>query len=365
MCLALLCMGGLTPSARAQVDAVPKELIESKVPLSAEQVETVRKYADKYLSQLADSVNKPVESPAGDQAKQMLCEPLNRMGVATAFRTEYSKLIIGRVQEFSRNQNPSLAIAGLVIAGDLATAESLSVIEAQLSAKDDGTRLQAAAAMRRTFEAVRLSDPAVVVDRLVTALGAVGAALAKETDPHIVYTLTEAAIAGLRIDRATHEQVRSKATVVLSDTLGGKIRELSGAVPEQQTLFALVKAATEIRSALGATGQLDGVAAKAAAGFAGDLLLNISKVIEKGGLRAEPADQNTERAVAVQLAQLSEQIVTLAKAKLGDQQPAPPGLSNQLRPGTVKEDATFGLEVKKMVGQLTQPPFGLPAERFK
>lgn len=362
----MLLLGGFASGARAQLDTIPAELTQMKTPLSGDQADVVRKYADRYLKQLEEAEGK-AENASGDQAKQMLCEPLNRMNVTTSFRFEYSKALISRVQKLSQSAEATTAIAALVIAGDLATDQALGVIEPQLSAKDEGTRLQAAAAMRRTFEAVKFTDPAVGPDRLTSALAAVGGALAKETNPHIVYTLTEAGIAGIRIDRAGHEDVRSKAAVMLSDTLGQRIRELAGAVPEQQMLYAFVKAATEVRSALGATGQLDATAAKAAAGFAGDLLLNISKVIEKGGLKAEPSDQNTERAVAVQLAQLSEQIVALAQTKLqaGSAQPAPLGLANQLRTGSVQADATFGLEVRKVVGTLTQQPFGLSSDRFR
>ncbi len=363
--VSLACLTAMVSTARAQVDQLPKDVTDAPAALSAAQVTALKTYADKYLKMLADSADKPASDPAGETARRSLIEPLTRSSVTPSFRLEYSKAIAEQVRTLSKSPTQGTAINALVIAGDLATEAAVDIAESQLSAKDDGIRFIAVAALRRTFEAVALTAPAVNPQRLESTITKLADALAKETNPEVVLALTKTIIAALKVDRAGHEALRSKAAIALSDSLGARLRELSGAIPEKQTHSSLVLAATELRDALGIAGRIDASAAKAAAGFAGDLLVNLSKVVNKGGLEATPADEkNPQRSIAVQIAQLAEQIVTLAQTKLGGA-PVETQLANRLRAGSVNDDASFTIDAAKVTERLAKPPFDLKADRFK
>ncbi|HLO40744.1 MAG TPA: hypothetical protein VK176_06955 [Phycisphaerales bacterium] len=358
--IAGVCAGPMATVAHAQFDTLPNEVTSATSALSGEQAAAVKSYAQKYVDQLTVEG----EGDSADQAKRLLVEPLNRMSVTPSFRLEYARALSEKLRAMSQDGKAENAIRALFIAGDLATETSIAIAESQLTAKDDGTRAAAAVAMRRTFEAVKRFDPAISTARLATSLDAVGNALRKEADPQIYRELSRAVSAAMQIDRAGHENVRNKAAAVLSDALGARLRELEGAIPETQTAYALVGAATDLRSVLGQEGQLGAEGAKAAAGFAGDLLVNISKVIKKGGLSTSKAEEDPSRALAVQMSLLAEQIITLASARTSAAGAAV-NLSNFLRSGEVNDDAKFTLGLNEVVDRLTKAPFSHPADRFK
>jgi hypothetical protein len=362
--IAGLCAGPLATSAYAQFEGLPTEVTSATGALSGTQAEAVRAYARKYLDQLAAGSGEATGEERADEAKRLLVEPLNRLSVTPSFRLEYARALIDQLRTMSQDSKAQTAIRALFISGDLATETSIGLAEAQLASPDGGTRAAAAVAMRRTYEAVKRFDPAVGMPRLLTSLDAVGTALRKETDPQIYRELSRAVSAAMMIDRAGHEGVRNKAAAVLSDSLGARLRDLSGAIPEAQTAYALVGAATDLRTVLGQDGQLSGEGAKAAAGFAGDLLVNVSKVIKKGGLATDAAENDPTRALAVQMSLLAEQIITLASTRLNASGPAVT-LSNFIRSGLVGDDAKFTLGLNDVVDRLSKAPFGHPADRFK
>lgn len=358
-----LSLAGFRP-AHAQIDTLAREITDATTQLSESQVEAVNRYADRYLQQLEAGASLPPEDSTAESARKMLQSPLLRASTTPPFRLAYSRLIIDRLRAIAEGSSPAMAIQALQVAGDLATDAAVAVSEGLLNSPDDSIRLSSAAALRKTYEAVALSAPAVNPTRLEASLRAIGKALEGEANLDVVRALTEAATAAMRIDRANHESVRSAAAASLSNSLGARVRELSGSIPDEKLLVSMVAAAASIRDSLAIGGRVDANSSKSAAGFAGDLLVNLSKTVNRGGLSTEPADQDPARGRAVQLALLAEQIISLSQTRLGGQS-SPIDLSNRLRSGAVNDDAAFTLDVARVCERLTKPPFDHRADRFR
>ncbi|HRJ49991.1 MAG TPA: hypothetical protein PKU91_05635, partial [Phycisphaerales bacterium] len=271
---------GLRP-AHAQIDTLAREITDSTSPLSDSQVEALKRYTDRYLQQLEAGAGLPQDDASAEAARKMLQSPLIRAATTPPFRLAYSRLTIDRLRALAEGSSPTLAIQALQITGDLATDAAVSVSEGLLASPDDSIRLSAAASLRKTYEAVTLSAPAVNPARLEASLRAIGKALETESNLDVVRSLSEASIVAMRIDRANHESVRSMAAASLSNSLGARIRELSGAIPDEKMLVSMVTAAAALRDALAIGGRVDANASRAAAGFAGDILTNLSKTVNR------------------------------------------------------------------------------------
>lgn len=357
-----VCLGLWPAAALAQVDSIPDEILRAPVALNAQQITTVKTYADKYVGQITAGAGKPEAETAIPPARSMLTGPLKSKGVTPAFRIEYSKLVIGSLRTLADGEDVLVITNALEIAGHLATPDAADLAESKLASKNGAIRLKAAATIRIICETATSSSPAIQPDRLVRSLNKVADAMRAETDPLIIDTMAQAMLAGLAMESG---MVRNAAMISVSDSLGEKVRALGGAIPEFKT--TVVRVEDKVRTALGAGGNqgVDAAAAKAAAGLAGDVLFNIVKVVKKAGLAPVPPEQDPERAKAVEMVQLAEQIITLSQAKLGGAQGPPPTLSSSLRKGTVKDDVQFTIEAEGILDSLTKPPFGLATDRYK
>ncbi|MCG3125171.1 MAG: hypothetical protein GIKADHBN_03706 [Phycisphaerales bacterium] len=349
--------------ARAQLDTLPDSVTDNVSPLSQAQEQTVRQYTEKYLSALETAAADPEGTTAAEDARRKLVAPLTRNTTSTTFRLEYSRQLMPRLRAMTESKNKNLVTQALQITGELATEAAVEATEALLDSSEEDVRFMAAAGLRRTFVAVSMASPAIDETNLKAAATALGKALTAEKSTLVAFAMTDALVAAVSTSRENLSGLRSTATIALANALGQRVRALNGAMPDVQDLQGLIKAATSFRDEL-ANGRLDSESAKAAAGFAGDLHVNITKVIKKAGLPQSTVDSAPARGQAVQMALLADQIITFAAQKRGDRGPAV-DLSNRLRSGEVNDDALYANGVTDVVGRLTGPTFGLDATRFR
>ncbi len=353
--------------ARAQVDAIPAEITASQTQLNPSQVDTVKKYADRYVQQLTASAEAGEKLEAVqklEEARRMLQGPLAGSTVSPAFRLAYTRQLADAVKTLLANSNQKVVINTLSIAGDLATDTSVDILDSHLTDPDPSIRRSVAGAVRRTFEAVVNAPPAVGAESLIKLLDHLGEAIKAEKDPEVTSGMAEAVLMGLEIAKPKYEAVRGRALSVVCDSLGTRVRQLEGVMPGLDLAKTLISAASRVRDMLGKPG-VDPKAIKDAAGFAGDLLVVVRKAVGNKGLALVAAEQDAERLTAIQISQLSEQITSLALKGLAGNMPAIQ-LSNFLRAGTVADDAKFAVGVQSLVDEtLTKAPLGLAADRFK
>jgi hypothetical protein len=295
-----------------------------------------------------------------------LLEPLADEQTSPAFRLKYSELLMPLIGPLATNKSEIVVINALVIAGDLATAQSTDVLKAAASADKPAVRYQAAYGLRRTFEALA-AMPTLTMrpDQAEDAVKAIAARLGTERDTLVLDGLVHAGLAACNIT-----SLRSPALINLSNAVSGLAKSADAAA--SPTLApVLLRAGLGTRDVLSQSlsAQVSADAVKAAAELGGHLIAYCIKAAQTQGIPLAQRGQSeyATRETFAQLATTAENIVLFALTSRGAGSVQAKQLGEKLKAGTASGDVAFvedALTVVGSTGMLSKAPFSFAPGTF-
>lgn len=355
--LALSALGLFVPTSPGQCQIAP-EIVRSSADLTGAQRDAVKEFVACATPGL--SAPEPLKIV---QARQMLLEPLHDAQVSVPFRLEFSRQIEAILAGLATDKRDIVAINALLVAGELATDQGLTIAEKQLANPDPAVRYETVHAISLSLEAVSRTAPALRAERLDRALSALGRQLAAEQDPHVIDALARAIGTGVGVAAPGLESVRHRALSELSTRCGARLKGLAGKPLDAALFETALTAGTTVRNALAGQAGVNRLPEQSitdACGFAGDMLASISRLLTDkneplppigGGDSPEDAAAKTQtRVLPSQVATVAETILSIAEVKSPVLDNPAKRLGDLLKSARPQDDAAFLDGVQQLVG---------------
>lgn len=300
------------------------------------------------------------DADAADRARAALVAPIREHRASVAFRQAFAAAAIDTVRQLAGSNDPGARIAGLRIAGALATADTTALVTEALGDSDEGVRVYAASEARRVFETTAANGPAMTESQATALVNALGSAL-PNADGLFRQSIIRALGAAAQMDVRELPGTRQTALTSLSNSVAAMVRGMdrSDLTTHRDTILLATTAATRALSQVGTT--VPDAAAKAGAELGGEILAVILDRDVKGL-------NSTDKAEDVRLTRAAESLVYFARRRAvenakGDAASVP---QTDLAGLLEKGDRSFRRELLALIGpgssMLAQ--FKLPDNRF-
>ena len=300
------------------------------------------------------------DEDAANRARAALVAPMRDHRASVAFRQAFASASLETIRRLTGSEDPGARIAGLRLAGALATADTTALITGALGDADEGVRVYAAAEARRVFETTAANGPAMTESQATALVTALADALDDAGGP-FRQSLIRALGAAAQMDVRELANTRQSALVSLCNAVGSIVREMDNAdlTTHRDTILLATTAATRALSQVGAAVPDSG--AKAGAELGGEVLA----VILQRDIQGANAQDKTED---VRLTRAAESLVYFARRRAienarGDASTVP---QTDLAGLLEKGDRAFRRELLALIGpgsaMLAQ--FQLPDNRF-
>ncbi|CAG0991191.1 hypothetical protein PHYC_02307 [Phycisphaerales bacterium] len=297
-----------------------------------------------------------------------LLRPLENSGASANFRFAYARALISTLESALQSTDDRVAVNALVVAGDVATDSTTSLLIASLKSDRPALRYDAAYGLRRTFEAMVRSAPAVNPDNIGIAINALRDRTAVESDGQVLKACVAALLAATDVPSNHAPTARADATAALCVGLGTHVKGASGKAAEPAVLDAYLKGVDGVRIVLARPGiAITATEAKAACELSGRCAAYGVRILRSKGLAAGESESrevlsNTIAASETLLGQaalsLSAGVLRLPRRDLGDK---------FSRAVDVNSEVVFINEASAVVGSeglLSKPPFDFPKGHF-
>ncbi len=345
---------------------LPVEIVRSTGSLTESQRETVGAFAASLLPGLSSESAVEVA-----EARRALVKPLRDPQVTAPVRIELATRLKSSLTAAAGGKAEASAVNALVIAGDLATVESLGVIEAGMRSTGAPVRYEAAYASMRVFQTAGSAGASPIrADAVDGHVRTLESWLKAEPEPMVVAALVRALAAAAENAKAEFSSSRSRSLVSLANGIEARAdvsgsKDLSPAMLEA-VLLALLTERDQSASIKNAE------VSKAGARLAGHALAHTIRVLASGSRLSDVEGAAIQpRELYAQVAASAETVIAASASQLSTG-PAPTirsySLGDTLRKGTVRDDAQFAIDAKKHVdsgGTLGKPPFEFAAATFK
>ncbi|QOJ00098.1 MAG: hypothetical protein HRU70_06195 [Phycisphaeraceae bacterium] len=364
--------GAWSAVASGQLGGLPPEVVSSS-SVTSSQRDAIREHVSKHLPEIAGG--------EPDKVRRARAELVGMFfrgdDVSVSFRQAYAAELTGqKLADLARSENDLVAINALRIAGDVASSETLDIVEAHLGSSRSAVRYGAVAAAQRTLDQVRERFPAVTADRAAGLAATLGARLADEKDPLLADALTRALQSAAGVTRERYESVRAAGITELCRALSARLKTMESRDEDALVINSVVRAGLFLRDDLSANGATMPERLKVdAAGLGGDMLAWVAKQITgrklpqvSGGDDEPTAKQKRDsRAAAINVAAAGEGVLFFAARGLNVTGVTQTNFKAELEKASSFEDARYVEAVRAIAGPgglLTKPPFQFQASRF-
>lgn len=358
LAIALLSLlGPGVPAASAQAP-IPSDIITAAT-LTAPQRDTIARYAKQYQEDLLS--DDPVTA---QRARKRLAEPLTKTAVSGTFRREYASHLLDSIRAGSNSKNEHVAVNSLLLAGYVATTESLDVIEQKLTAESVPVRYAAVAGATLLFVQINDNAPTIFEDRVSNLTKRLADVVRKDQNTSVLDAGVRSLVAAAR--QKQYPKVGATALAELPHALRDRLRDLK-TTPDLQTLAALIRATDTIRTVLiQDVDNAQTAVANDAAELAGHVLAFIGDRIEAGDFKGDSPEAEQARNAASQIVALAENTIVLVNDDYkGGASIAKWNLSTAISNGEI--DTVPGRIRQDVIGPsgvLTEPPFPTQDGRF-
>ncbi len=340
-------------------------VLVSAITLDTTQQQQVRDFAGPLAAGLKSNDQKQIQS-----ARAAILEPMGNAGVSVQFRQEMTRALFDTLRDVVSSdaagpgQASSIgAINSTIVAGELATEQASMLLTDAIKSKKADLRYQASMGIRRTFEAMQTTAPAVGPQRAQDLVRAIESRIKEEGDPLVLDALIRAGLAAAELTSEQFRDVRSRGIEVVALGASSQLKRRQVNPLDAAAADAMIRAGTGVRDALvnrapGAA--VNELAAKSVAELGGHLIAHAAKVVEARKLDEDP--ELRER--YAQISQLGETLVLTSAQAMNNAQVAGKGLGPTLRQATTQTDAKFALDARELTESLTRAPFNLPRDAF-
>jgi hypothetical protein len=301
------------------------------------------------------------DAEAAARARKELVSPLVSRQPSVAFRQAYAQAVGSLMGALIGSEDPGARIAGLRIAGNLATADSIGTVRNALSGDDAGVRLFAAVQARRIFEVTGAAGPAITESQTIQLIDALAASVQGDAQPAYTQAVLRALGGAAQLRIRELGNTRSRALEALARVASERVRAIdpAGALDHETTVLLATSIATRSVSEAGVG--VDDAAARAAAGLGGDIL---SVVLRRHSGQMMGDDLSGD----LRLINAAESLIYFARRRhaennRGNVNAIPQtGLAELLS----SQDRGFRNELVRLIGPGSEllRQFGLPDDRF-
>lgn len=295
------------------------------------------------------------ETSARERARRELLVPLRRPGVSVAFRRAFRESSISTLTSLAGSTDDAVAINALLVLGEIADDSSRQVVQQYTADDRVAVRYAAIAAMTATFRSIDVASPAIDPGRVGEMVRHLAERLRDEPDPSVADAIARSLLVASNTRREGFAGAAARATTVLGAGVGGRLRAADDN-DRQVALMTAVRVAESYSNAMAAAGQVTPEAARAGAGFAGEVLAHLASRA-RAASGSMPATEGWE----ADLVTFCERIMVFSASKLGGSVAAP-GLVALVESG---DSGAFYDRVSKLVLGLSGRPWNLPAEDMK
>jgi len=270
--LALAALMSLPAIGAAQVDALPSGVVRAASIGPSEQTQIdayVAKYAPGLTSGDPDEMRR---------SRDLLLSPLKGEGFTFAFRRAYGGALWPTIESLVASDNPFEQLAGMRLAGRVATEQPTGALINLLESEDAGVRVFAAGRLGLVLEtAISSSTPTISPDTAARAVRGLAERVRADEEIRVadasVRSLGEATGASPR----ALDGVRDIATRELGDAIGDRLRAARERLSQgQEEMLVALRALGLVRIAVAdANARPSAETAKAAVGAGGDAIAYI------------------------------------------------------------------------------------------
>lgn len=357
--LALAAALALSPVALAQplgVGRLPQQIVTKTTELSQDEARQLREFVARHAGQLASA-----DTQARSSARQALSQPLRDSQISVQFRLAYSRALVPELERAYEAGDRGAKIAILLLAGEIATDQSVRLAQANIANSDPILRYQAAFGIGLTLNAVATRSPAITrqsVDRLIDTLSS---RIAAEQDPWVLDRVVRSLSAAIGITAQGFEGAKSRTVALLADGVAQRVASLAadGNQSEQAglnrpILLVLLRAAEIVQQSL-TRPPISDTEAVAGARLGGELLALVSRVMASGSASPE------QRQLLIQIASTGENAIFFARSNHSRRRASPsPTTAGQALAN--RDNQGFMRQIEPLIGQggaLTSEPFNL------
>ncbi|MCC5822055.1 MAG: hypothetical protein LAT64_02085 [Phycisphaerales bacterium] len=355
-CLIAGAMALASTGAAAQVRAeLPTSIVEAGTIGASE-----RSQIEAYIAELAPHAT-GADPEAATRARRDLVAPLSGRQPSVAFRQAYGQASSSLMRSLLNSDNPNDRIAGLRLAGNLATADGANAVRTALASDDPGVRLFAAVQARRIFEVSGAAGAAVTESQTFQLVDALVNSVEASTPAAHTQAVVRALGTGSLLRGRDMNTTRSRAAAGLARVAAAPLAALDprDLLDHEDTLLTAASLVTRSVSEAGVA--VSDEAAKAAAELGGDIL-SLTLRRQTGNMIPEQADAD------LRLVNAAESLVYFARRRHAENNRANPGGIPQTRLAELlrARDRSFRNELVRLIGPGSDflRQFGLPDNRF-
>ncbi len=342
-------------SAWAQVRAeLPAAVVEAG-SIGANE----RGQIEAYLQNLAGALQGQ-DPEAVARARKDLVIPLTNPRASVAFRQAYNAVAAGAMASLLGSEDAAARIAGLRLAGHLATSEGAAAVRAGLTDRDAGVALFAAVQARRVFEITANAGPALPESQLLQLVEALGTSLKADAPEAQAGAVFRALGAGAAIRSRDLSATRSRSLETLAKVASQRVRAVGPDRYTDEENTVLTAATLATRSLTEAGVSVNEAAVKAAAELGGDMLSMT--------LRRQTRQLITDAGADLRLLNAGESLIYFARRRHAENSG---GNANAVPQTTLADllsnkDRGFRNELVRLIGPGSDflRQFGLPDARF-
>jgi hypothetical protein len=340
-----LTLTGVSASAHAQLVALGEDVVKA-VTISEPMEQQIKGFIEKDLANLSSK-----DADAIASARKAALAPLASASVA--FRLRYAVLLQPKLKAMleAAPGGEMSRINALVIAGELATKESVGLIQGAHKSESNAVRYQAAASTRSMLRVLASTQNDIVNPSLVTTLVEECAKACAAEKDHLILDANLAAICeGLgkpAFRPAAASQLSAASRAVLAAQKNQPLPRVLGE--------AFLRGGADLREMLTQDPNPGPGVTKSAGEYVGDVLAHVRNVV-----RVMPANAPDKEVVARygSMAQALGQVVTLADPSRKPADSIPSDIAG-------KSAVELAEACNRVIESLSKPPFGVDPARYK
>lgn len=330
--------------------------IESRTTLGPADAQAVEAFVRELLPAMEQA---PLEV---ERARRAITTPLLAPGVSVAFRQQLASGLGPALERLAKHERDHVAANAMLVAGRIASTNTLGALRAGLADQRPGVRYAAAKGVETVFDAVAGSAPAVDSGQLAILTRDVAKLVETDADALVADGASLALLAAARMQtRQGFDALSSQAATALAAAATKRAQAIApgSAADGLRVLARAVVGLSQIARDVAA--RLEGVALSDDAkrqigGLAGDALAAAVRLADDPA-----ADKDALR----QIVAASESMAVFAAQSLRSDPNTALRAAAELDAGRRER---FVAEVQKVIGPdgfLTKPPFAFPADRFR
>jgi len=266
VCLSLLIAGAALPATAQLTPRLPGSIVESASVGGAE-----RNAIDSFVATLAtDATGDDAQKAAA--AFAALVEPLRENRPSVSFRQAFAQSAAPLIADLLASDSQPARLAGLRLAGNLATGDTAGLVAGALSDDDAGIRVFAGVQARRVFEVSSQNGPALTDTQAAQLVTALTDAMDATRDRIMTETLIRAL--GMASQTRPREMSASRAVAAASLGQGMSVRVRDTSPSDLPDIHdpILIAASALTRTMSDPGSRAPDAAAKASVEFGGDVL---------------------------------------------------------------------------------------------